>query len=173
MNADAEVMRYYPAVLDRAESDASVDRIEMAFDTEGFGVWAVEVLGVAPFVGYVGLARAEFEAPFTPAVEIGWRLARAYWGQGYASEAASAVLAFGFDRLGLDGIVSFTSHPNLPSQQVMRRIGMHRDPADDFDHPAVPPGHRLRPHVLYRLSKAEWSDGVFRAEPGKRVGVGR
>jgi RimJ/RimL family protein N-acetyltransferase len=104
----------------------------------------------------VGLSVPRFEAHFTPAVEIGWRLAQEHWGQGYATEGARSVLAFGFDELGLDEIVSFTTVANQRSKRVMERIGMTRDPADDFAHPLLEPGHRLRPHVLYRLSRATW-----------------
>ena len=151
LNADREVMRYLLAPLSRAESDAFVERIEAHFDQRGFGLWAVEAVGTAPFVGYVGLAYHDFPAHFTPAVEIGWRLDRPYWGHGYATEAARAALADGFERIGLREIVSFTIPANLPSIRVMERLGMTRDPRDDFDHPNVPEGHPYRRHVLYRV----------------------
>jgi len=151
LNADAETMRYFPAPLSRAESDALADRARRHVETEGWGLWAVEAPGTADFVGFVGLARPSFDEHFTPAVEVGWRLAREHWGKGYATEAARAAVGYGFAELGLDEIVSFTSRLNEPSIRVMERIGMSRDPADDFDHPRVPPGHPLRPHVLYRL----------------------
>jgi ribosomal-protein-alanine N-acetyltransferase len=151
MNADPAVMEHYPAPLSAADSDALADRIEEHFGHHGFGLWALEVPGVAPFAGYVGLAVPRFDAPFTPCVEIGWRLGHAHWGCGYASEAARAVLAFGFERLGLPEIVSFTVPDNVRSRRVMERIGMTRDPGDDFDHPLLPPGHPLRRHVLYRV----------------------
>lgn len=154
LNADPVVMEHFPAPLTRAESDALVERIEATFTREGLGLWAVEVSATGELAGFVGLARPAFAAHFTPAVEVGWRLAAAHWGRGYAAEAARAAVADGFDRLGLDEIVSFTSVGNVRSQRVMRAIGMTHDPADDFDHPGMPPSHRLVRHVLYRLSRS-------------------
>jgi ribosomal-protein-alanine N-acetyltransferase len=151
LNADPEVMEFFPAKLSRAESDAFIDKVEAMFDARGYGLWAVD--DTDGFIGYVGLWPAEFPAHFTPAVEIGWRLARSAWGKGYATEAARRALEFGFDELGLSAIVSFTAVLNVRSQRVMQRIGMVRDTAGDFDHPNVPAGHRLRPHVLYRLGR--------------------
>jgi ribosomal-protein-alanine N-acetyltransferase len=157
MNADPRVMEHLLAPLTPAESDALVDRIEAEFDEVGYGLWAVEVVDGPAFIGYVGLHRAPFDAHFTPAVEVGWRLAREQWGHGYASEAARATIAFGLAEgsggAGLDEIVSFTSPANERSWRVMERIGMTRDPRDDFDHPNVPAGHRLRRHVLYRIAR--------------------
>ena len=150
MNADPEVMEHFPGVLSRAESDRLADRIEEHFVAHGFGLWALEVPGVASFAGFVGLSVPSFEAPFTPCVEIGWRLARACWGNGYVTEAATAVLAFGFDELHLDEVVSFTVPANTRSRRVMERLGMTHDPRDDFEHPSIPEGHPLRRHVLYR-----------------------
>jgi RimJ/RimL family protein N-acetyltransferase len=155
LNADPEAMRYFPAPLTRAESDALAARARAAIEERGYGWWAVEVVGAAPFIGFIGLAEPSFEAHFTPAVEVGWRLAREHWGKGYATEGARAALAFGFDELALDEIVSFTSVLNEPSWRVMERLGMTHDPAGDFDHPRLPPGHPLRPHVLYRLRRAQ------------------
>jgi RimJ/RimL family protein N-acetyltransferase len=152
LNADPVAMEFLPTVLTRAESDAFVDRIEAAFDEGGWGLWAVEVTGDGTFAGYVGLWAAVFEADFTPAVEIGWRLAAAQWGRGYAPEAARAALTFGFEQLALDEIVSFTSVHNVRSQRVMQKIGMTTDPREDFDHPSLPDGHRLQRHVLDRIS---------------------
>ena len=152
LNADPRVMRYFPTTLSRAESDAFAERIEAHFAEHGFGLWAVEVPELAPFIGFVGLSVPRFEAPFTPCVEIGWRLAAEHWGRGYAPEAARAALAFGFDTLGLREILSFTSVVNEPSRRVMEKLGMTHDPSDDFDHPALPEGDALRRHVLYRLS---------------------
>lgn len=154
LNADPVAMEHFPSTLDRAQSDALVDRIEVDLDERGWGLWAVEAPDRAPFVGFVGLNVPGFEAHFTPCVEVGWRLAREHWGNGYATEAARAAVTFGFDELGLDEIVSFTSTTNTRSQAVMVRLGMTRDPADDFDHPRLEPGHRLRRHVLYRLRRA-------------------
>ena len=153
LNADPRVTEYLPARLTRAESDAFAARIESHFAERGFGLFAVEVLGGAPFVGFVGLSVPRFTAPFTPCVEIGWRLAAEHWGAGYASEAARAVLRFGFESLGLDEIVSFTVVANARSRAVMERIGMTHDAADDVDHPALAEGHPLRRHVLYRIAK--------------------
>ena len=151
LNADPEVRRYFPTVLDRAASDAEAERHAERVDRRGWGLWAVEVVGVDPFIGFVGLNEALFDASFNPSVEIGWRLGRRAWGRGYAPEAALAVLDHAFDVLGLDEVVSFTAVDNRPSQRVMEKIGMARDPADDFDHPNVPEDHPLRRHVLYRL----------------------
>jgi RimJ/RimL family protein N-acetyltransferase len=156
MNADPEVMRHFPAPLTRAESDAGVDRIEAEFEERGFGLWALEVAASGEFIGFTGLSVPRFEAHFTPAVEIGWRLARPAWGHGYASEAARRALASAFDDHGLTEVVSFTSQSNVRSQAVMRRIGLTHDPADDFGHPRLAPGHPLHRHVLWRISAAHW-----------------
>ena len=153
MNADPRVLEHLPAAWSRAESDAFVGRMEAHFDEHGFGFWAVEVPGVAPFVGFVGLAVTAFQAPFTPCVEVAWRLAAEHWGRGYATEGARAALAFGFETVGLDEIVSFTTVTNERSRRVMERIGMTRDARGDFDHPALPKRHRLRRHVLYRVAR--------------------
>ncbi len=152
MNADVRVMEFFRSPLSRAESDALVDRIEASFSERGFGQWAVEVPGVADFIGFTGLSVARFSAPFTPCVEVGWRLAVEHWGHGYATEAARLALGHGFGHLALPEIVSFTSATNLRSRAVMERLAMRRDPADDFDHPSIAEGHPLRRHVLYRLS---------------------
>ncbi|HZT17002.1 MAG TPA: GNAT family N-acetyltransferase [Gaiellaceae bacterium] len=151
LNADPEVMRHFPSTLPRAASDELANRQRSLIEERGFGLWAVE----APegFVGFVGLNEPRFEAHFTPAVEVGWRLARHAWGKGYATEAARAAVAFGFDELELDEIVSFTSVGNERSRRVMERLGMTHAAADDFDHPSLPPGHPLRRHVLYRLRR--------------------
>ncbi len=156
LNADPYVMEHYPGPLSRDESDAFVDRIEVAFDKHGYGLWAVEVPGEFEFIGYVGLALHAFKAHFTPAVEVGWRLGRPYWGRGFATEAARAAIADGFGRFGLDEIVSFTVPANVKSTGVMERLGMKHNPGDDFDHPLLPVGHRLRRHVLYRLKRSDW-----------------
>ena len=153
LNADPEVMRYFPAPLTRAESDAHAERSRARIAERGWGLWAVEVVGEVPFIGFIGLAEPRFEAHFTPAVEIGWRLAREHWGHGYAVEGARAAVAYGFGELGLDEIVSFTTTANERSRRVMERLGMTHDAADDFEHPLLAPGHPLRPHVLYRLPR--------------------
>jgi RimJ/RimL family protein N-acetyltransferase len=158
LNSDPETMRYFPNLLTKEQSDQFVARIEAAFEEAGWGLWAVEVPGVTPFIGFVGLWPATIDAPFTPATEVGWRLARPWWGRGFATEAARAALDFGFHDLGLGEIVSFTSRLNVPSQRVMQRVGMSRDAADDFEHPSIPPGDPLRPHVLYRLARPDFLD---------------
>jgi RimJ/RimL family protein N-acetyltransferase len=163
LNADPETMRYFPAPPSREQSDALAEHARRQIEEEGWGLWAVEVDGGARFIGFVGLARPSFEEHFTPAVEVGWRLAREHWGQGYATEAGRAAVAFGLGELGLEEIVSFTSVLNEPSWRVMERLGMSHDPVDDFDHPRVPVGHPLRRHVLYRLARADWA--VSRAAP--------
>jgi RimJ/RimL family protein N-acetyltransferase len=152
LNADPRVMEFFPKCLDRAESDARATQIRNHFAERGFGLWAVEIPGVAPFIGFVGLSVPSFEAHFTPCVEIGWRLAREYWRSGYATEAARAALEFGFQQLGLREIVSFTVPANQRSRNVMERIGMTHSPGDDFDHPLLPPGNPLSRHVLYRVA---------------------
>lgn len=152
MNADPQVMEYLPALLAREESDRLADRIEAHFAQHDFGLWAIEIPGVASFAGCVGLSIPGFDAPFTPCVEIGWRLARPYWSRGYATEGARSVLGLGFQSLALSEIVSFTTSGNMRSRRVMERIGMTHDPGDDFDHPTLPPTHPLRRHVLYRIA---------------------
>ena len=165
LNANPVVMEHFPATLTPAQSDDLVDRVEGLFERNGYGLWALEVPGVTPFAGFVGLLEQTFPAHFTPAVEIGWRLSPDWWHHGFATEAARLAVAFGFGSLALSEIVSMTSTTNLPSQAVMRRIGMHRDPADDFDHPSVPPGSPIRRHVLYRLSLDEWHARVAGSTP--------
>jgi 3-dehydroquinate dehydratase/shikimate dehydrogenase len=156
LNADPRVMEYFPSVLSCKESDELAQRISSKLEEQGWGLWAVSVPGVADFIGFVGLARPSFEAHFTPAVEVGWRLAFEYWGRGYATEGAKAALTYGFKTLKLPEIVSFTALQNTRSRRIMEKIGMHRDPKDDFDHPKLPEGHPLRRHVLYRLKKIEF-----------------
>jgi RimJ/RimL family protein N-acetyltransferase len=153
MNADPRVMEFYPSVVSRDESRVRFERGKAGMAERGYGFWPVEVLGGAPFIGMVALADPDFEAHFMPAVEIGWRLAAEHWNRGYATEAARAVLAFGFERLALPEIVSFTTVANVRSRRVMEKIGMHRSPDDDFRHPLLPDGHPLQPHVLYRLRR--------------------
>lgn len=153
MNADPEVRRWFLGTLPRAESDAQAARLQDHIAAHGFGFWAVELPGEAPFIGFVGLQHVAFRAAFTPAVEAGWRLGRAWWGRGLASEAARAVLHDGFTRLGLTDIVSFAVAGNRASQRVMEKIGMRREPDFDFDHPNIPEGHPFRRHVFYRARR--------------------
>lgn len=156
LNADPVVMAYFPSVIDRATSDAGIDAWRAQFAEQGWSDWAVEVKGGAPFIGFVGLTVPRRVLPFSPCVEIGWRLARAHWGRGYATEAATGALRVGFERLGLAEIVSFTTLANARSRAVMERIGMH-DAHADFEHPGVPEGHGLRPHCLYRITRDAWA----------------
>jgi RimJ/RimL family protein N-acetyltransferase len=167
LNADPFVMEHFPATYDRARSDAFVDRIGQGWAERGYGLWALERRDTGEFIGYTGLWPAEFPAPFTPAVEVGWRLARPHWGKGFASEAAREALRFGFEDVGLEEIVSFTAVPNERSWRVMERIGLLRDPAGAFEHPTVPAGSPLRPHVLYRLSRARWRAADGRKRPAR------
>ena len=151
MNADPRVMEFFPACLSWSESESLVDRIEEHFREHGFTFWAAELREQRQFIGFVGLAVPNFKAHFTPCVEIGWRLAAAYWGRGLATEGARAVVRHAFESLKLDALVAYTVPANLRSRRVMEKIGMTRDPCDDFDHPNLPAGHPLRRHVLYRL----------------------
>lgn len=151
LNADPAVMEHFPAPLSREESDRMAERMDAAIVERGFGFWAVEVKGGPAFIGFVGLSVPSFDAPFMPAVEIGWRLATPHWGRGYATEAAGAAVGFGFADVGLAQIVAFTTPANTRSQRVMERLGMRRDRRDDFDHPNLPVGHPMRRMVLYRL----------------------
>jgi len=155
MNADPAVMEYFPALLSRAESDYLVDQIEAHFERQGFGAWAAELRATGAFIGFIGLAVPRFEAPFTPCVEIGWRIDAACWGRGLATEGAHAVVRHAFDVIGLNEIVSFTVPANTRSRRVMEKLGMTHDPSDDFDHPHLVPGHPMRRHVLYRLRR-DW-----------------
>jgi ribosomal-protein-alanine N-acetyltransferase len=155
LNNDPEVMRHFPAVLTRRSSDELADRIEADIARQGWGLWALEERATGRFIGFTGLARPSFEASFMPAVEIGWRLSRTAWEQGFATEAARAAAAFAFGELALDELVSFTAEGNARSRAVMRRLGMRHADGDDFDHPAVLDGD-LRRHVLYRLAATDW-----------------
>jgi RimJ/RimL family protein N-acetyltransferase len=153
MNADPRVMEFFPEPLTPEASDALVDRAEEHFRRHGFGPFAVELLATRSFIGFIGLSIPAFDAPFMPAVEIGWRLAFEHWGKGLATEGARAALEFGVDDLGLEQIVAFTVPANLRSRRVIERLGMTHNPADDFDHPRLPEGHPLRRHMLYRFNR--------------------
>jgi RimJ/RimL family protein N-acetyltransferase len=159
LNSDPRVMEFFPQLLSRAESDALVDRINEHFARHGFGLYAAELTATHEFIGYIGLAVATFAAPFTPRVEIGWRLTTEHWGQGLATEGARAIVNHAFGVLELESIVSFTVPHNMRSRRVMEKIGMTHNPIEDFDHPALPVGHALQRHVLYRLGKEEWRKG--------------
>lgn len=153
MNADPRVMEFMPGCLSREASDALVDRVETHFRQRGFGLYAAELRDEQRFIGYIGLSVADFEAPFTPAIEIGWRLASAYWGRGLATEGARAVARYAFETLQVRELVSFTVPANIRSRRVMEKLGMTHAVPDDFDHPKLPEEHRLRRHVLYCLSR--------------------
>jgi len=153
LNADPRVMEFFPAPKTASESNAQAAWIEKGIEANGYGLWAVEVPGAAPFIGFVGLSPVGFRGHFTPCVEVGWRLAFDHWGRGYATEGARAALAHGFGRLALPEIVSFTAAGNARSRAVMAKLGMVRDPRDDFDHPAIAEGNPLRRHVLYRIGR--------------------
>lgn len=156
LNADPEVMRHFPAVLSRERSDAAVDVLSRDIAARGWGFWAVERLDSGEFIGFVGLQVPGHPLPCMPCVEIGWRLARAHWHQGFATEAAQESLRVGFDDLGLREIVAFTALGNAPSRAVMTRLGMQHDAQGDFDHPAVPAASPVRRHCLYRLPSDLW-----------------
>ncbi|MBB3177461.1 GNAT family N-acetyltransferase [Variovorax sp. Sphag1AA] len=155
LNADVGVMEFFLSPLSRAESDAMVDRVTAVIDERGWGLWAVEERASGNFIGFVGLSIPRPDLPCSPCVEVGWRLAPAFWGKGYALEAARAALCVGFERIGLQEIVSFTAALNLRSEAVMQRLGMRADGV--FENPALPEGHPLRPHKLYRLDRTSWS----------------
>lgn len=153
LNTDPRVMEFLFAPLTHAESAARLELYTRHIQEQGWGLWAVAAPNVSDFIGWIGLWPIGFEAHFTPAIEVGWRLLPEFWGQGYATEGALASLAFGFEVLNLPEIVSVTVPANLRSRRVMEKIGMNYDPKDDFDHPKLPEGHPLRKHVLYRLER--------------------
>jgi len=153
MNADPRVTEFFPVPFPRERSLALAAAMREELEHRGYGWWIAEVKdsSAGKFDGTIALTKIAFQAHFTPAVEIGWRLPFALWGNGYATEGARAALDFGFNRLQLDEIVAITAVPNGRSQRVMQKLGMTRDPRDDFDHPKIEPGHRLARHVLYRM----------------------
>jgi len=165
MNTDPAVMEFFPALQTRAASDASIDAWRAQFADRGWSNWAVELLQTGEFIGFVGLSVPRRILPFSPCVEVGWRLALRHWGHGFATEAARAALRMGFERLHLPEVVSFTAVGNLRSRAVMERIGMH-DALEDFEHPGVPEGHSLRLHCLYRITAAQWAVSVAREGGG-------
>jgi RimJ/RimL family protein N-acetyltransferase len=159
MNADPGVRKFFPSLLSREESDASVAVFRKMCDQDGFGFLAAELRKTSAFIGLIGIQRMTFPLPTVapPAVEIGWRLHPESWGKGLATEGARAVLRVAFEELQLLEVVAFTIPANLPSRRVMEKLGMTRDPQDDFDHPRVPSGHPFRRHVLYRIQKDTWA----------------
>jgi RimJ/RimL family protein N-acetyltransferase len=153
INADPRVMEFMPELLSPSASDAMMQRIEEHFERHGFGLFAAEHLQSGSFIGYIGLAVPRFDAPFMPAVEIGWRIAFEFWGQGFATEGARRVVDHAFEDLRLERLVSFTAVQNQRSRRVMEKLGMTHDPDEDFDRPSLAEGHPLRRHVLYRLER--------------------
>lgn len=158
MNADPDVREFFPTLLTRKESDASIDRFQESQMRDGFCFWAAELRETPGLIGFVGLQRMSFELPRVsqPAVEIGWRLTPEVWGQGLATEGARAVLHFAFEKIYLAEVVAITVPQNLRSRGVMKKLGMRHDPKDDFENPGIVEGHPLRPHVLYRLKRNGW-----------------
>ncbi len=150
INADPQVMEFYPETLSQIQSDALAEKIQKDFAERGYGFWAVEVPGVSDFIGYIGLNYWNLEAPFAPCIDIGWRLGSPYWGKGYATEGAKAALHHGFEILKFPEIVSMATIKNIRSHRVMQRLGMTNDPAENFQHPKLPLGHPLSWRVLYR-----------------------
>lgn len=159
MNADPDVMEYYPSIMSKSESDDFASKIESLIMERGWGLWAVELKKKSPFIGYIGLHVPSTELPFNPCVEIGWRLSKEFWGNGYAPEGATKVLAYAFGNLGLKEVVSFTTHNNKNSQRVMQKINMV-DTKMNFMHPAVPDGCNLKEHVLYKITKGQWENAM-------------
>lgn len=156
LNSDPEVMEFFPKTSDLAQTIAIIDNIETGFNENDYGLWAVEIKDTNEFIGMVGLCKPQFEAHFTPCVEVGWRLGKQHWGHGYATEAAEEAMRDGFEQVGLAEIVSMTAVLNKRSMRVMEKLKMKRDPADDFDHPMIDDGHPLKPHLLYKLSESDW-----------------
>lgn len=152
MNADPDVMRYFPHQLAHAETEALIDRFETHFRLHGFGFFAAELKATRAFIGVIGISRSTYEDGDNPSIEIGWRVDSPYWNQGFATEGARASMNLAFHTLQIPALIAITTPGNLASRRVMEKLGMTRDPSDDFDHPRVPPGHPLRLHVLYRLS---------------------
>jgi RimJ/RimL family protein N-acetyltransferase len=163
LNADPEVMRHFPSTLTLQQSSEMIDRMRASWADRGFGLWAVERVDTSELVGFVGLAAPVWQAAFTPCVEVGWRLARQHWGNGFAPEAATAALQWGFANVDLphDEIVSFASESNANSRRVMEKIGMVRDVERDFDHPLLPEWSG-RHHVLYRIDRRQFAEHVAR-----------
>lgn len=160
LNVDPRVMEFLPSILDRSTSDAMIDRLQTLIADRGWGFWAVELKQDNQFIGFVGLQIPKADFPFSPCVEIGWRLGFEYWGKGYATEAAQAALKVGFERLELPEIVSFTAINNHRSSAVMERLGMNNQKTETFEHPSLPVGHPLREHCLYRLSREKWQSNL-------------
>lgn len=159
MSADPQVMEFFPSTLNRSESDALADRCEATISARGWGIWAAELLETNEFIGFIGLHIPKDDLPCSPCVEVLWRLARPYWGLGYATEAASAALEYGFEQLELEEIVAFAVVKNYRSRAVMERLNMI-DTGKTFEHPNVPMNSLIREHCLYKISNQEWLDSI-------------
>jgi RimJ/RimL family protein N-acetyltransferase len=153
LNSDERVMEFFPSTYTRERAERSAALLRERLERDGYGWWVLEIKGGASFAGVIALQDVPFEAHFTPALEVGWRLRHDHWGRGYATEGARAALEFAFSELQRDEVVAMTAALNEPSQRVMQRLGMTRDPNGDFEHPAVAAGHPIRPHVLYRIRR--------------------
>lgn len=156
LNADSRVMEYFPSTLTFDQTKSFLEMLKTRQEEDGFSFLAAELKSTGEFIGMIGLNRPRYQTPFTPCVEIGWRIAFEHWNNGYATEGATACLAYGFENLNLDEIVSFTASTNLKSQRIMEKIGMQRNPTGDFNHPNVPEGHPLSLHVLYFVKKEQF-----------------
>jgi ribosomal-protein-alanine N-acetyltransferase len=155
MVSDPRVMEFFPSTLTREESDSLVDRIQAHYEKHGFTFFAAELRESGEFTGFIGVANVPFESHFTPAVEIGWRLSFTHWKRGLATEGARAALRHAFEELRLPEVVALTVPANVRSRRVMEKLGMSYNPVDDFEHPRLPEGHPIRPHVLYRVTPAQ------------------
>ena len=160
IDQDTKVCEFLPSIGTREETEARTQRIMQHYEQHGFCLYAVELKSTHQFIGWIGLSIPSFEAHFTPSVEIGWRLDSKHWNKGYATEGAKAVLYYAFTKLNLNKVVSFTTVNNTASRRVMEKIGMHRNPRDDFNHPKLNKSHPLCKHVLYRISKEEFLNGI-------------
>ncbi len=160
INADPKVMEFFPNLLSRQQSDAYAEKIQRELAVRGYGFWAVEVPGIADFIGYVGLNYWNLDMPFAPCIDVGWRLGSEHWGSGYATEAAKVALRYGFEKLQFEEIVAMAAKENIRSHRVMERLGMECDPREDFEHPKLPQGHPLSLRVLYRLTRAKWAGKI-------------
>jgi len=156
LNADPEVMEFFPKTYTLEETEQTIKNIEAGFEKNGFGFYAAERKDTGEFIGFIGMQWLPFEEKFTPAVEIGWRLAKKHWGLGFATEGARACLAHGFGELNLPEIVAITTPNNERSRNVMVKLGMKHYPEFDFERPTIPVGDPTRPHVMYKITRPEW-----------------
>lgn len=159
MNSDPVVMEYYPSILSEDESNAMARKLRALISERSWGFWAVETIKENTFIGFVGLHEPTYDLPVTPCIEVGWRLGKEWWGNGYATEAARESLRFAFEELGLGEVYSFTSVSNKKSWSVMERLNMSNT-GNNFEHPIIPEGHALREHVLYKITKEQWKNNA-------------